>query len=289
MVISMQPKISIITAVYNGVNTIEQAISSVVNQTYQNIEYIIIDGGSNDGTVDIIRKYEDKITYWVSEPDDGIYDAFKKGLLVAKGEYIQFLGSDDCLVAEDTLEKTVKNLNENVDILSCCVYLVHESLCKQVLLSNSQAINKSEFKGDMIPHNGMFTRRSLFNIYPFDEKYKLRSDYKFFLQCYFDESVRFRFVDLPVVYYSASGTSSYNDLTDETLKIYKDLGVSFPLSVEEECWWKSIVRMILKRIGIFSMCLKVYWQFVFMRRSYKNQIITPHCCDNKICRWCGRH
>ncbi len=119
----MQPKISIITAVLNRVNTIEQTISSVVNQTYQNYEYILIDGGSNDGTVDVIKKYEDQIAYWISEPDNGVYDAFNKGILVAKGEYIHFLGSDDCLYAPDTLENVVKNLNEKIDILSCCVYI----------------------------------------------------------------------------------------------------------------------------------------------------------------------
>ena len=283
----MQPKISIITAVYNSVNTIEQTISSVVNQTYQNIEYILIDGGSNDGTVDVIRKYEDKITYWISESDSGIYDAFNKGILVAKGDYILFLGADDCFYSLDTLENVIKNLNEKVDILSCCVYMVHETLHKQMLVTNSQAINKSKYRGEMIPHNGMFTRRTIFDKYPFDVKYAIRGDYKFFLQCYFDESIKISFIDLPVVFYSVSGISSNKDLTDETLSIYKDLGVSFPLD-DEECYWKALVRRVLKKIGVYSLFLLSYWRFVFMRQYYKNQKIIPHYCENKICRWCGR-
>ena len=85
--------ISVITVSYNAVSTIEQTILSVINQTYSNIEYIIIDGGSTDGTIDIIRRYEDKIAYWVSEPDRGIYDAMNKGASKANGEYIAFLNT----------------------------------------------------------------------------------------------------------------------------------------------------------------------------------------------------
>ena len=82
--------ISVVTVSYNAVSTIEQTILSVINQTYPNVEYIIIDGGSTDGTVDIIKKYADKIAYWVSEPDKGIYDAMNKGGLKTTGDFIQF-------------------------------------------------------------------------------------------------------------------------------------------------------------------------------------------------------
>lgn len=99
------PLISVVTVSYNAVSTIEQTILSVINQTYPHIEYIIIDGGSTDGTVDIIKKYADKIAYWVSEPDKGIYDAMNKGIKVATGEWINFMNSGDCLYRNDTIEK----------------------------------------------------------------------------------------------------------------------------------------------------------------------------------------
>ena len=85
-------RISIVTVVYNGASTLEQTILSVLGQTYPHIEYIIIDGGSKDGTVDIIKKYQDRIAYWVSEPDEGIYDAMNKGIRHASGDWIYFLG-----------------------------------------------------------------------------------------------------------------------------------------------------------------------------------------------------
>lgn len=88
-------KVSIITVVYNGVKNIEQTIKSVLHQTYSNIEYIVIDGGSTDGSLDIIKKYSDSISYWVSEADKGIYDAMNKGISKATGDLIGIINSDD--------------------------------------------------------------------------------------------------------------------------------------------------------------------------------------------------
>ena len=127
--------ISVITVSYNAVSTIEQTILSVINQTYSNIEYIIIDGGSTDGTIDIIRRYEDKIAYWVSEPDRGIYDAMNKGASKANGEYIAFLNSDDwyeldavSIIAQfadgktDLISGIIKLYKNNIFICSRCIY-----------------------------------------------------------------------------------------------------------------------------------------------------------------------
>lgn len=102
-------KISVVTVSYNAADTIEETIRSVVNQTYDNIEYIIIDGGSTDGTVDIIKKYADRITYWVSEPDKGIYDAMNKGIAVATGDYINFMNAGDTFADVNTI-KVVSNI-----------------------------------------------------------------------------------------------------------------------------------------------------------------------------------
>ena len=112
------PHISIITISYNAVKDIENTILSVLNQTYPNIEYIIIDGGSTDGTLDIIKKYQDKITYWVSEPDKGIYDAMNKGTLKATGEWLNFMNAGDTFYNEQVLENVFRDNNwENTDVI----------------------------------------------------------------------------------------------------------------------------------------------------------------------------
>ena len=126
------PLISVVTVSYNAVSTIEQTILSVINQTYPHIEYIIIDGGSTYGTVDIIKKYADKIAYWVSEPDKGIYDAMNKGIKVATGEWINFMNSGDCLYRNDTIEKILNksSTTNNVSIIYGKTMKIFEKYCR---------------------------------------------------------------------------------------------------------------------------------------------------------------
>ena len=125
----MAPKISIITVVYNGVLKLEATILSVINQDFNNFEYIIIDGGSTDGTLEIIKKYQDKITLWVSEPDNGIYDAMNKGIKYSKGEYICFINSGDILI-----ELPIENLFYfDASLIAFPVQLSNSKIVKPVI------------------------------------------------------------------------------------------------------------------------------------------------------------
>ena len=120
-----QSLISIITVVYNGERYIEQAIQSVINQSHENVEYIIIDGGSTDGTLDIIRKYEDQINYWVSEPDAGLYDAMNKGTLLACGSHTLHTNADDLLFQPNSLQLRDNDANH---LRSVLIYLMEDDL-----------------------------------------------------------------------------------------------------------------------------------------------------------------
>ena len=108
----LQPTFSIITITYNAVRLVEQTLLNVLSQSYPNIEYIVIDGGSTDGTVDIIKRYESGLAYWVSEPDKGIYDAMNKGLQKATGDYVWFINAGDSLCSSDTVQSVVSRLQK---------------------------------------------------------------------------------------------------------------------------------------------------------------------------------
>ncbi|ROT05017.1 glycosyltransferase, partial [Muribaculaceae bacterium Isolate-104 (HZI)] len=110
-------KISVVTVCYNAADSIEQTMLSVLNQSYPYIEYIVIDGGSTDGTVDIIKKYADRLAYWVSEPDKGIYDAMNKGIAAATGSYINFMNSGDSFYDNRVVEAIFKDGCDSADII----------------------------------------------------------------------------------------------------------------------------------------------------------------------------
>ena len=182
-----QPLITIIIAVYNAEGTIQQCIDSIVNQTYKNKEIIIIDGASSDNTVALLRKNAAHLSYWVSEPDSGVYNAFNKGLKHASGEWIYFLGADDYFWNDCVLEEVVKRLMTtpaNIKIAYGCVMLVNDKNENILQLGKPWNETKKIFSQLMnIPHQGVMHRRSLFEIHGvFDESFKITGDYEMLLR-----------------------------------------------------------------------------------------------------------
>ncbi|KKL27104.1 hypothetical protein LCGC14_2388530, partial [marine sediment metagenome] len=162
-----QPLISIITVVFNGQHAIEKTIKSVINQTYSPIEFIIIDGGSTDGTQDIIRQYENSIDYWVSEPDKGISDAFNKGVQIATGEYINFQGDGDGFLGETSLEKVAKQIgNRRPLLVSAKIRRIDEDGKTIYISKQPKKFSKKSLLFKMsLPHQGLFVHRDFFNQY----------------------------------------------------------------------------------------------------------------------------
>ncbi len=172
----LTPKISIITIVYNNVRDIEYTIRSVMKQTYPNMEYIVIDGLSTDGTLDVLLRYREEITTLVSEPDKGIYDAMNKGLALATGEYVLFLNSGDELYEDMTLEKVIGS-GDNADIYYGETKLVNEE--REVIGDRRHKTpDKFDWKsfkyGMNVCHQAIYIRRSLTS--PYDTQYKLSAD-----------------------------------------------------------------------------------------------------------------
>lgn len=182
-----KPLITVITVVFNGEKFLEETIQSVINQTYDNVEYIIIDGGSTDGTLDIIRQYEHVIDYWVTEKDGGIYDAMNKGILLAMGDWVSFINADDFLWNEQVLNKVTKQLRTvSMDINVAYGQIMMLTFDGEELFAVGEPWDevKQRFKQSMsIPHQGIMHRRKLFKKHgKFDRSFNIVGDYEFLLR-----------------------------------------------------------------------------------------------------------
>jgi glycosyltransferase involved in cell wall biosynthesis len=176
------PILSIVTVVYNGEKFIERTIQSVINQTYKHIEYIIIDGNSKDNTKEIIKQYENRITRWISEPDNGLYDAMNKGLAMVTGDYVVFLNAGDVFFDNLTVEKVFEQWNPEVDIFYGETMIVDEQGNEIGLrrLKAPENLTWKSFKDGMVVcHQSIIIRKSITNFYNLD--YKISCDYEWVL------------------------------------------------------------------------------------------------------------
>lgn len=176
----VHPKFSIITVTYNAGAVLEDTIQSVITQTYRNVEYIIVDGGSKDHTLDIINRYREHIHTLVSEPDNGLYDAMNKGIRLATGDYLCFLNAGDELHEDDTLQLMVHSITgtELPDVLYGETAIVDEEghFLRMRRLSAPEDLNWKSFKdGMLVCHQAFFPRRELAE--PYDLRYRFSADF----------------------------------------------------------------------------------------------------------------
>ena len=208
MKIIIEPLVSIITVVLNGRKTIEQTILSVRNQSYANIEYIIIDGGSTDGTINIIEKYSEGVDFWISESDNGLYDAMNKGIGYANGELIGLLNSDD-YYESDAVSRVIEAYKSNrsskifhgdrMDILSTG----HRQLRK---FDPSNFMFK--YYSMTYHHPSMFIHRDCYREFLYNKDLRVYSDYQFVLELYLKHSEYFHYIEGPYVNYRLEGAST---------------------------------------------------------------------------------
>ncbi len=204
------PLVSIITVVFNSDKYIEKTINSVLEQTYDNCEYIIVDGCSTDRTIEIIKKYESKIDYWSSEPDNGIYDAMNKGIKIARGDIIGILNSGD-FYDKNAVEKIVNIYNVN-KIENYSSLVIIGAICRFSENENvkfKQIADVFDSCGPvLINHPATFVARSVYeNIGYFNLQYRIVADYDFILRAYHNEETRFIFINDNLTYMIMGGTS----------------------------------------------------------------------------------
>ncbi len=199
-------KISIVTICFNSEAVIENTIRSVLNQTYGNMEYIIIDGASKDATMKIVSRYREKIDYISSEPDKGIYDAMNKGLRACTGNYVIFMNAGDGFYNETVLERFIPQIQEDTIIAHGDVMSIGEHF-KYL----STPIPLEMMKNRMIVrHQATFTRLDYHKAHLFDVSFRSSGDYDFFYKAHFRDRVKFQYIPLCVANFDVSGTSNVN-------------------------------------------------------------------------------
>jgi len=215
------PLVTIITVVYNGEKYLEQTFSSVFNQSYKNIEYIIIDGGSTDSTLEIIKKNEDKISFWVSEPDNGLYDAMNKGIQRANGTLIGMINSDDWyeLDAVETMVDMYLKHPEKT-IFHADRYDIDDENNKSVKKFNPSSF-KFKYYGMTYNHPSMFITKTEYDEHLYSVDFKSHSDYKFVLESFMKDKNKFYYINKAIVNYRLDGVSANMPWLTSSIDVYK--------------------------------------------------------------------
>lgn len=252
--------ITIITSVLNGGKFLTDSIKSVVNQTYPNIQYIIIDGGSTDDTVETIRKSEDKISYWISERDAGIYDAWNKALKMAKGEWITFIGADDLLISPEVISAIVPYLRQSEKEGRTYVYGKVQQVTSDLEVIETLGVEwdrcRDGFEKQMtlahscsFHHKSMFTRNGDFNA-----SFRIAGDYEFLLREFRQNRDFAHFADVEL---SAMRTGGISGSLKSRLRMAKEMqyarrlngfnSISIPI-----VWWLIRIRIFMLISAIFG-------------------------------------
>lgn len=241
--------ISIITINYNHKNGLENTIKSVVSQTCGSYEFLIIDGGSVDGSVDVIKKYADKLDFWISEKDNGIYHAMNKGIDHAKGEFCLFLNSGDILHDDNVLNYVCQHHLLDKDVVIGAIQRVPSGYIKRVEIKEPYVLTDFWCQNP-IPHQSTFIRRTLFDEFRYDENLRIASDLKFFVQAIIVKRCSYKSIDYIISDFEEGGLSSRESANDECMTIFKDL---LPAYIYDD-----YKRLFSRKYESFFMELRLY-------------------------------
>ncbi len=258
-------KVSIITVSYNSSKTIEQTIKSVLGQTYQNIEYIIIDGLSTDGTQQIIEKYLDSIAYFVSEKDEGLYYAMNKGIKKATGDIIGIINSDDWY-ALDAIENVVNYFKETNAELSYGKTVIISEDGEETLSGGTQPLTNIWWEIPFM-HSSVFVKKSAYEKYGmFDVDYRLASDCELLLRLY-SSKVKFGYIDKTIAYFRQGGlsTQKHKESLDEAYAVSQKYSEQAPdreeiiQKIEQKYAWDSFfIEVVENRKGLCNLLSKYF-------------------------------
>lgn len=256
------PLISIITVCLDDGKYLEETIESVINQTYNNIEYIIIDGGSSDNTIDIIKKYESKIDRWLSEGDKGIYDAMNKGIGLAKGEWLNFMNAGDTFYKSNTIEKIFLKKNNDVDFIYGDCEMIYNSEFSRVQKAGEI---KNLWKGMIFSHQSLFTNSDVFKKYQFNVDNRIGADFEFLFHCY-KNNFKFCNIHIPVAIVLAGGLSDTKRI--ESISSRRTTVNKFSKNLKVNAYYLILFFDTFFRLGIKKI-LPQKIQHYLLKKKYK--------------------
>ncbi len=227
-------KVSIITVSFNSAKTIAETIESVLSQDFPQIEYIVVDGGSSDGTVEIIKQYQDRIDHWVSEKDSGMYDAMNKGIALATGDVIGILNSDDVYMSTHVVTELIELMQaKRAQVVFADLILVDQDHPQKVLrYYDSGHFHPNKFKYGWMPaHPTVFVRRELYEaVGKFSTSYQIAADYEMLIRILAIQRARYAYLSKPVVRMRSGGASTASlsrnwILNQEIVRACKENGI----------------------------------------------------------------
>lgn len=252
-------RLSIITVNLNNIRGLQKTMDSVISQSFKDFEWIVIDGGSTDGSRELIEQNQDKITYWVSEPDKGIYHAMNKGICQCNGDYIVCMNSGDTFYSSDTLHNIFcKEYNADILYGDCVLMFNNRAIIKKF----PSTVGIHYFWNGNICQQAMFVKTSLLKGKGFDESYKIMADYKMWIELAI-QGAEFKKIDFPVCYYDMNGVSSRDSklLAEEQNKIRTILPPAISVSVQRLCYYEDSfyikkLEALLQKGGIIAFLVK---------------------------------
>lgn len=214
------PDLSVLTVNLNNKSGLQKTIESVVNQDYADFEYIIIDGGSTDESIEIVEKYSSRIASWASEPDNGIYHAMNKGIRKSTGEYLLFLNSGDWFAHNNVISEVFKDSPQEDIVYGNVFYVTKQGTAERQIPPNDKTITLYDLIYSGINHQATFIHRRLFKEGLYDENFKVFSDWKFLIEQIVFKGCSLRYINVDIAYYNLEGISS--DVNNKLLEHEKE-------------------------------------------------------------------
>lgn len=247
-------KISIITINFNNKSGLERTIGSVINQTYNDYEYIVVDGGSADGSLEVIKGNSHNLKYWISEKDNGIYDAMNKGIVKSNGQYCLFLNSGDWLVDENVLSNIVASIFDEPDIIYGNLIKIDPKTKKQFESKPPASLSFYQFYIHTLPHQAALIKSSLFKeIGLYNEEYKIVADWAFFTLAVCKYRKTAKYIDMPISYFVLDGVGSVGNYDQIDRERSHFLKINFPIFLRDYDDYSAIKDLrILKCWNVFK-------------------------------------